>query len=100
VPRLEFLRSRPITSGDLAQPTGLTTGVIIGVIDRLQKGGFARRAKNLGDRRRVVIEPFPERIESEIGPLFTSLVSAMDDLCVLYAPGSGQDYVGSSARKQ
>lgn len=34
--------------------------------------------------RRVVIEPFPQRIDSEIGPLFKSLVPAMDDLCAGY----------------
>jgi DNA-binding MarR family transcriptional regulator len=80
-----LLRTGPITAGELAQHTGLTTGAITGVIDRLEKAGFVRRAKDPHDRRRVVIEPFPERIESEIGPLFASLVPAMDDLCARYS---------------
>src|SRR5271166_2899245 len=76
-----LLRTGPITAGELAERTGLTTGAITGVIDRLEKAGFVRRAKDPADRRRVVIEPFPERIEEEIGPLFESLKSAMAELC-------------------
>src|SRR5690349_3034857 len=54
-----LLRSGSITAGELAQRTGLTTGAITGVIDRLEKAGFVQRAKDPADRRRVVIEPFP-----------------------------------------
>jgi DNA-binding MarR family transcriptional regulator len=79
-----LVRTGPITAGDLAQRTGLTTGAITGVIDRLEKAGFVRRAKDPDDRRRVVIEPFPERIEREIAPLFKSLAPAMADLCAQY----------------
>ena len=75
----------PITAGELAQRTGLTTGAITGVIDRLEKAGFVRRAKDPGDRRRVIIEPFPERIKKEIVPLFESIGRAMADLCARYS---------------
>jgi DNA-binding MarR family transcriptional regulator len=78
-------RTGPITAGDLAQRTGLTTGAITGVIDRLEKAGFVRRAKDKADRRRVVIEPVPERIEREIAPLFGSIARAMADLCAQYS---------------
>src|SRR5579863_9203972 len=50
-----LLRAGPITAGELAERTGLTTGAITGVIDRLEKAGFARRAKDPNDRRRVII---------------------------------------------
>src|SRR5215831_20090383 len=40
-----LLRTGPITAGELAQRTGLTTGAITGVIDRLEQAGFVRRAK-------------------------------------------------------
>src|SRR5688572_11982445 len=45
-----------LTAGELADQTGLTTGAITGVIDRLEKAGLARRARDAGDRRRVIIE--------------------------------------------
>ena len=79
-----LLRTGPITAGDLAQRTGLTTGAITGVIDRLEKAGFVRRAKDPADRRRVVIEPAPKRIEKEIGPLFDSIGRTMGEVCSRY----------------
>jgi DNA-binding MarR family transcriptional regulator len=80
-----LLRGGPITAGELALRTGLTTGAITGVIDRLEKAGFVRRAKDPNDRRRVIIEPFTERIEREIGPLFESMARAMAELCAHYS---------------
>src|SRR5271157_5057901 len=65
-----LVQTGPIPAGALAERTGLTTGAITGVIDRLEKAGFVRRIKDPDDRRRVVIEPFADRIEKEIAPLF------------------------------
>jgi len=45
-----------LSAGQLAELTGLTTGAITGVIDRLEAAGFVRRARDPGDRRRVVVE--------------------------------------------
>ena len=80
-----LLRTGAITAGDLAERTGLTTGAITGVIDRLEKAGFVRRAKDSSDRRRVIVEPLPKRIEGQIGPLFASIGRAMADLCAQYS---------------
>jgi DNA-binding MarR family transcriptional regulator len=80
-----LLRAGPITAGELARRTGLTTGTITAVIDRLENAGFVRRAKDPGDRRRVVIEPLRERIEEKIGPLFESIARAMAELCADYS---------------
>jgi DNA-binding MarR family transcriptional regulator len=66
-------QSGPITAGELAARTGLTTGAITGVIDRLEKAGFVRRARDAGDRRRVIVEPNIKEIERKIGPLFESM---------------------------
>jgi DNA-binding MarR family transcriptional regulator len=46
----------PMTAGKLADSTGLTTGAITGVIDRLEKAGYVKRKKNPEDRRSVIIE--------------------------------------------
>jgi DNA-binding MarR family transcriptional regulator len=79
-----LLGTGPITAGELARRTGLTTGAITGVIDRLEKAGFVRRAKDAGDRRRVIIEPLPGEINRVIGPLFQSIAQAMAKLCEDY----------------
>jgi DNA-binding MarR family transcriptional regulator len=50
----------PLTPGRLAEMTGLTSGTITGVIDRLEKGGFVRRERDASDRRKVVVTTVPE----------------------------------------
>ncbi len=56
-----LLLEGPTTAGGLAERTGLTTGAITGVIDRLAGQGRVRRAADPADRRRVVVEPVAER---------------------------------------
>jgi DNA-binding MarR family transcriptional regulator len=47
--------SDSVTAGDLAAATGLTTGAITGVIDRLERAGLARRERDRDDRRKVYV---------------------------------------------
>jgi DNA-binding MarR family transcriptional regulator len=49
-----------LTAGELAAEAGLTTGAVTGVIDRLERVGFARRVADPGDRRRVKLEVTPK----------------------------------------
>ncbi len=78
-------RSGPITAGELARRTGLTTGAITGVIDRLEKAGFAHRVRDPSDRRRVIIEPDAKAIEARITPLFESMGRTAAHLCERYS---------------
>lgn len=57
--------SGPLTSGDLAVGTGLTTGATTRLIDRLEKGGLVRRVPDPTDRRKVIVESVarPEGLE-------------------------------------
>ncbi len=64
-------QSGPITAGDLAVRTGLTTGAVTGVIDRLEKAGFVRRVRDGTDRRRVIVEPDCDAIAGKSGPCST-----------------------------
>lgn len=45
-----------LTAGELASASGLTTGAVTGVIDRLERAGFARRVHHESDRRKVIVE--------------------------------------------
>lgn len=72
-----LLEEGPQTAGRLSDLTGLTTGAITGVIDRLEKGGYVRREKDPHDRRRVIIEPI---FGSKFGPLFHSLAEASQEI--------------------
>jgi len=48
-----------ITAGELARELRLSTGAVTSVVDRLERGGFARRVRDDEDRRRVLIETTP-----------------------------------------
>ena len=52
-----------MTAGELAGAAGLTTGAVTGVIDRLERAGYARRVPDPEDRRRVKLEVTPEFYE-------------------------------------
>src|SRR5215216_1857389 len=61
-----------LTAGELAAESGLTTGAVTGVIDRLERAGFARRVPDPHDRRRVKVEVTPNfysRADRIWGPL-------------------------------
>lgn len=57
------------TAGQLAKATGLTTGAITGVIDRLEKAGYARRERDPSDRRKVYVRALPA-IRRRIQPFY------------------------------
>jgi DNA-binding MarR family transcriptional regulator len=68
-----------LTVGRLAELTGLTTGSATRMIDRLEQAGYVRRVPDPTDRRRVLVEPIPERTRS-VGALHDSLRSAAREL--------------------
>ena len=66
----------PAPAGRLAELTGLTTGAVTGVIDRLEKGGFVRREVDPTDRRKVIVVPDAGRVDRNLFPHFPSLKRA------------------------
>ena len=66
----------PVTAGELAAATGLTTGAVTGVIDRLEQSGFALRERDDSDRRKVLVRALPA-VEHRITPLFEPMQRAM-----------------------
>src|SRR5437764_14336088 len=63
----------PTTAGQLADLTGLTTGAITGMLNRLEETGLLRRERDPNDGRRVIV-----RLERgkdgmpELSPIFPS----------------------------
>jgi len=73
---LDFIVMRgPLSAGELAVATGLTTGAITGVIDRLERAGFARRDRHSSDRRKVLVRALPA-IDRRVGPMFRPMERA------------------------
>ena len=64
-----------LTAGDLARATGLTTGAITGILDRLEKAGLVERFRDSADRRKVFVRPRPEALQ-RVGRLYEGLAAA------------------------
>lgn len=80
----EFLvRKGPLTAGQLAELSGLTTGAITGVVDRLEQAGWAQRETDPNDRRRVIIRPIPQDSPATDG-LYAPYTQAMSELLADY----------------
>jgi DNA-binding MarR family transcriptional regulator len=58
-----------VSAGQLAKVTGLTTGAITGVIDRLEKAHFVQRIKDPHDRRKVIVTMLADR-QAEIDMIY------------------------------
>ena len=75
-----------MTAGELAGRTGLTTGAITGVIDRLEQAKLVRRARDPLDRRRIVLELVHDaEREREIGALYEPLGRAITGLVAQFS---------------
>jgi DNA-binding MarR family transcriptional regulator len=73
-------------AGRLAELTGLTTGAITGIIDRLEKAGYVRRANDPKDRRRTIVEPTQnKKWERKIESIFIPLHERMHKLLSSYS---------------
>ncbi|MFK9120642.1 MarR family winged helix-turn-helix transcriptional regulator [Peribacillus frigoritolerans] len=73
----------PITAGELSKITGLSTGSVTALINRLEKSGYVKRERDQLDGRKVMIMPIPERQE-QIKSHYQSLSMATKELCSAY----------------
>jgi DNA-binding MarR family transcriptional regulator len=78
-------RNQTVTAGMLAEQTGLTTGAITGVLDRLEKAGFIRREKHPNDRRQVVVRVLDDRA-AEFDEIFGPMQKAWEQYCRRFDP--------------
>ena len=76
---LDYLfRFGAMPAGRLAELTGLTTGAVTGVIDRLEHAGYVRRTNDPKDRRRTIVEPTRnKKLESKLEKIFFPLRDRM-----------------------
>ncbi|OMF38489.1 MarR family transcriptional regulator [Paenibacillus sp. FSL H8-0548] len=81
---VDILREKgPITAGELSKLTGLATGSVTALIDRLEKIGYVRRQNDPKDRRKVIIVPEYENKE-EVSNTYQPLHDAMINLASSY----------------
>lgn len=81
---LLILSNGPLTAGEIAQKTGLTTPSVTSLVDRLERKGFVRRVRDPHDRRRIFVEVDKARL-AELMQVFTSLQGKFSDLTDPYS---------------
>ena len=83
---MDFLyRFGPMPAGKLANLTGLTTGAVTGVIDRLEKAGYVKRVSDLNDRRRTIVEPARDKkLRKKLELIFAPLSRRMNTVLSSY----------------
>jgi len=74
----------PLTAGEIASHTGLTTPSVTGLLDRLESKGLVQRIRDPHDRRRVIVEPNQVRL-AELDQMFHSLQEAFRALLEIYS---------------
>ena len=72
------------TAGQLSQMTGLTTGAITHILDRLEKREFIERVRDTKDRRKVFVRVLPNSLEP-LGPKYETMGKAYMALAEEYS---------------
>ncbi len=80
-----LLLNGSMTAGQLADLTGLTTGAVTAMLDRLEKAGFAHRERDPTDRRKVNVVPDLDKINATLTPSAMHMGQALFDICADYS---------------
>ncbi len=75
-----------MTAGEIAKITGLSTGMVTTVVDRLEAKNFVYRERDQKDRRKVIIKANFEKVGKELGPFFQSFGLEMAKVTSSYRP--------------
>jgi DNA-binding MarR family transcriptional regulator len=76
---------------------------VTGLINRLERKGFARRVPNPGDRRSVLVEVDRERVYASMAPLFEDWVDSLQELYAGYTDEQLElilHFLNEAARRQ
>lgn len=72
-----LIRNGSMSAGDLSKITGLTTGAVTGVIDRLERNNLVKREFDKHDRRKIIIVPNTQTAMKLLGGPFSDLQKKM-----------------------
>lgn len=76
-------RGSDVTAGHLARELHLTSGAITGLIDRMERNGYARRRHDPSDRRRVFVTATPKEVK--LSELFSPLSRDLRNTMAAYS---------------
>lgn len=87
-----------MTPGRMAELTGLSSGGVTRLIDRLERAGYVRREPDPSDRRRIIIQPLWEAGDTRVAPLFESMKVRQEALAASYSTEDLKVITGFFAR--
>lgn len=79
-----ILLNGPSTAGEIARRTGLTSGAVTGLIDRLERLSLVERMADANDRRKVLVRVRQDKI-GPIGALFSPLEKSIGTILAGYS---------------
>ncbi|MFC1410089.1 MarR family transcriptional regulator [Streptacidiphilus sp. N1-12] len=77
-------RHGPLSPSALARRAGLHPATMTGILDRLERGGWIARDRDLTDRRAVLVRPLRDRI-GELFHLYSGMTDSLDTICEDYS---------------
>jgi len=78
-------RFGPLTAGELAKRSGLAPASVTGLVNRLERKGYARRIANPSDRRSILVEVDAERLYAAMVPLMADWFGSLEELWAGYS---------------
>jgi len=66
-----------MTPSELAVASGLTSGTVTGVLDRLEESGFVHRERHATDRRKVVVVLDEAKVSAAMAPYYADQADAL-----------------------
>jgi DNA-binding MarR family transcriptional regulator len=89
---IDVILSQPagsVTAGQISDVTGLTTGAITHILDRLEKRGLIERVRDARDRRKVFVYVKKQRL-APLFPKYEAIGKAHQALAEQYGTGELQ----------
>ena len=80
-----LIQKGQMSAGELSNLTGLTTGAVTGLIDRLEKKKLVKRQFAKDDRRKVIIEPNTKNIMAVLVPLYKEFRTKSEKLIASFS---------------
>ena len=67
-----------LTPGEIATQTGLSSGAVTALLDRLERVGYVRRLRDADDRRRIWVE-LTEKARQVAGEVYGPLIDVLSE---------------------
>lgn len=94
-----FIQRGKLSAGELSQITGLTTGAVTGLINRLEKKDLVKREADPHDQRKVIINPDVSKMKAILEPFYKNFQLETELLISSFSPAEKaviQDYLEKS----